>query len=56
MGEVGCKTVLRLVERAIVTSTHDEKDKTTKHIDVLNLIIDDVIGNQATSKDLCDIF
>jgi len=56
MGSVGCKTALRLTERAVATSTsfNDIKDSDNKaQIQALKEILDDLVSDEAVAGQLC---
>lgn len=48
LGKVGCKTVLRLVERAVAATQSICK------VDALTGILDDLAGDEGTAERLCE--
>lgn len=50
LGSVGCKTALRLVEKAAFAS--DDNESAT---DVLALILEDIAGDNVAARTLCDV-
>lgn len=58
MGSVGCKTALRLAERAISTAAHDDSKESTKSAQVaaLELILDDLTSDEALTGNICQVF
>lgn len=59
LGEVGCKTALRLAERAVVsasTRTSDNACQEQMQLDALAQILDDLAGDEVTAGKLCEVF
>ena len=56
MENVGCKTVIRLTERAVATSKRMSNGSTkTNQIAALEQIIDDLVIDSASIGALCDV-
>lgn len=60
LGNVGCKTALRLAERAVATAgrasnvTGEELEKA--QLSSLAEILDDLAGDEVTAEKLCEVF
>lgn len=56
--EVGCKTALRLAERAVTSAALavDGDNLERAELDALDLILRDLAGDQATAENLCELF
>ena len=55
--QVGCKTALRLAERAVVSAAlagHVENLELAQ-LDALDLILRDLVGDQTTAGNLCEL-
>jgi len=62
LGEVGCKTALRLAERAVASASvrasamgRGDDDLERAQLDALTQILDDLAGDQVTAGKLCEI-
>jgi hypothetical protein len=63
LGSVGCKTALRLAERAILAGDqidfgedrNQEEVSSYAHIVALAEILDDLAGDEATATKLCEV-
>ena len=56
LGHVGCKTALRLAERALtVAAFGDGRDLGKAQLKALADILDDLSGDQATAQSLCEV-
>lgn len=57
LGAVGCKTALRIVERAVVSAqlNYDEGNLSEAQIDAIKEILEDLTSDEATSNNLCEI-
>jgi hypothetical protein len=59
---VGCKSALRLAELAITTAgrtDHDDEDKDAvgaAQMQALAEILDDLVGDEVSANELCEIF
>lgn len=59
LGSVGCKTALRLAERAISTAairTTETEDLGSAQVAALREILDDLEGDAMTAENLCEVF
>ena len=57
--EVGCKTALRLAERAVTMAALEHSDVENleqAQLDVLTLILQDLVGDQASAENLCELY
>jgi hypothetical protein len=57
--EVGCKTALRLAERAVSMAAlvqSDVENLEQAQLDALTLILQDLAGDQATAGNLCEVY
>ena len=58
---VGCKTALRIVERAVAAAEHgissEQSGNGDANIQAIRLgeILDDLVGDEGTSKELCSV-
>jgi hypothetical protein len=52
LGQVGVKTALRLVERAIASASGGDE---SSQLSALEQILDDLAGDEVTAKNLCEI-
>jgi len=50
LGEVGCKTALRLAERAVLTAADEEVQ-----LEALGVILDDLVGDDAIAARVCQV-
>jgi len=66
LGEVGCKTALRLAERAVASAAAsaatksssndgDDDNQEQAQLDALALVLDDLVGDQVTAGKLCEV-
>ena len=59
LGSVGCKTALRLAERAIATAGREilegEKELEKRQLEALAEILDDLAGDEVTAAKLCEV-
>jgi vesicle-fusing ATPase len=61
LGSMGCKTALRLMERAVAvagtgTGGDGERSLATKQAEALESILDDLAGDEAAAERVCEIF
>jgi hypothetical protein len=59
LGDVGCKTALRLAERAVATAavhTTDNDDMQEAQLNALMGILNDLAGDDVTAAKLCEVF
>ena len=58
MHQVGCKTALRLAERAVASASLAGQGGNLERaqLDALDLILRDLVGDQATAGNLCELF
>ena len=60
LGGVGCKTALRLAERAVAMARRDKpvngEDLEKAQISALSEILDDLAGDEITAAKLCEVF
>lgn len=60
LGSVGCKTALRLAERAVATAgmrTEPDSTDTGKfQLEILAEILEDLAGDEVTAEKLCEVF
>ena len=56
--QVGCKTVLRLAERAVASASLAGQGENLERaqLDALDLILRDLVGDQATAGNLCELY
>jgi SpoVK/Ycf46/Vps4 family AAA+-type ATPase len=56
LGQVGCKTALRLAERAVTVAAFGDGSELGKaQLQALEEILDDLSGDQATAQTLCEV-
>jgi hypothetical protein len=60
LGNVGCKTALRLAERAVASagraSAVEGKELEKAQLSALAEILDDLAGDEVTAEKLCEVF
>ena len=56
LGEISCKTVLRLVERSVVGINDDDVNAATAQMTSLEEILNDLVGDEATTNQMCTTF
>lgn len=60
LGSVGCKTALRLAERAVATAgrgdTSDRDGLGELQLTALSEILDDLAGDAVTAEKMCEVF
>ena len=56
LGEVGCKTALRLAERAVLTAADKSTtDAKTAQSEALGVILEDLVGDDAIAARVCQV-
>jgi vesicle-fusing ATPase len=55
LGAVGCKTALRLAERAVVSTDKDGKDAQSAQSKALEGILEDLVGDDAIAAKVCKV-
>jgi len=55
LGEVGCKTALRLAERAVLTAGDAADDAKTAQSEALEVILEDLVGDDAIAARVCKV-
>lgn len=58
LGKVGCKTALRLAERAAAActaNTDDDNELGGRQLSALSQILDDLVGDEVTAQQLCEV-
>lgn len=60
LSTVGCKTALRLAERAVATAGREDDlkgdDLGSAQLAALDEILDDLAGDEVTAQKLCEVF
>jgi hypothetical protein len=58
LGSVGCKTALRLMERAVAMAggEGDDHDVGKLQVDALSSILEDLAGDEAAAERVCEVF
>jgi hypothetical protein len=57
LGEVGCKTALRLAERAVATAKNDSTNGNIEEAQLIAMaqILDDLAGDEVTAERMCEV-
>ena len=55
LGAVGCKTALRLAERAVVSTDKDGEDAQAAQAKALEGILEDLVGDDAIAAKVCKV-
>ena len=56
LGPIGCKTALRLMERAVSVAGPGGSDLAKRQTEALSAILDDLVGDEEAAQQVCEVF